>query len=446
MKAIRTIVFAVVTIGVLAATVVLGLRAVRKRTSQPEAAGAADVARRTSTQVLSRPTPADRRIQAAERMIEQAGAKPGGYNLLCDAFTQKARETGDFSFNTRAEAALKRSFEIAPNNYDALKLQAKLLLTFHHFSEALETARRAQSLQPRDHDNYGALTDALVELGRYEEAVETAQQKVDLRPDTAAYARVSYLRALHGDTEGAIEAMQVAAKAASPRDPESVAWCRVQLGEELMNAGRAAEAEREIDKALIVFPDYYAALAAKARARLTAGDTASAIELYKRAQERVPLPETAIALGDLYTKLGQDSEAKRQYELVEFIERSGSAGSGTYSRQIAHFWADHDMKLDDALNIARRERAMRADIFTCDTLAWSLFKKGEFAEARKAIEEALRLGTRNAQIHYHAGMIYNALGDRRQGAKYLKLALDINPSFDVLQAEVARRTLDNINV
>jgi tetratricopeptide (TPR) repeat protein len=167
--------------------------------------------------------------------------------------------------------ALNRSFEVEPDNYDAIKLRAKLLLTYHRFSEALEVARRAQTMRPDDHDVYGALTDALVELGDYKEAIEAAQKMVDLRPDTSSYARVSYLRNLHGDTDGAIEAMTVAARAADPRDPEGIAWCRVQLGDELMNAGKRALAEREYDKALYAFPDYHVALAAKARARVVAG-------------------------------------------------------------------------------------------------------------------------------------------------------------------------------
>ncbi len=42
---------------------------------------------------------------------------------------------------------------------------------------------------------------------------------------------------------------------------------------------------------------------------------------------------------------------------------------------------------------------------------------------------------------YHAGMIEQALGNRRDAAKHLQLALKINPSFDILQADVARQTL-----
>ena len=389
-------------------------------------------------------TPADAHIRAAKRATEEHPQKPEGFNLLASAYMQKARETNDFGFNSRAEAALGRSLELAPDDYDALKLRGKLLLTYHRFSDALELARKLQTIRPDDHDIYGMLTDAEVELGNYAEAITAAQKMVDLRPDSNSYARVSYLRSLHGDAEGAIEAMTVAVKASSPTDPEGMAWCRVHLGDELMNAGRRDEAEREYDKALLTFPDYPLALAAKARARLRAGDSNNARELYERAEDRTPLPDTAVALGDLYAKLGRADDAKRQYELVEFIEQT-SAASGTYSRQLAMLWADHDVKLDQALTIAQRERSIRQDIFTCDALAWALFKNKRLDEAKKSIAEALRLGTRDARIFYHAGMIYDGLGDKRNAAKYLQLAFTSNPTFDLLQADKAKQTLEAIN-
>ncbi len=421
-----------IVLGVFA--VVAGIRAVSNRAPWLE------TARQKSIAVTARPTASDRQILAAQDEIARAPHASSGYNLLCAAYLKKARETGDFSFNAKAETALKRSFELSASaeNYDAIKLQATLLLTYHRFGEALEVARRAQDMRPQDPMNYGAITDALVELGDYQGAFEAAQTMMDLRPGTPSYSRVSYLRALQGDTEGAIEAMRAAAEATA--DPETAAWCRVHVGDELMNTGRLAAAEHEFDVALQHFPGYHLALAGKARARLAFGHTDAAIEFYQRAWERVPLPETAIALGDLYTKLGRADEAKKQYDLVEFIERTGAV-AGTYSRQLALFYADHDVKLDEALAIARRERATRSDIYTCDALAWTLYKKGDLAGAKRAIDEALRLGTRDARIHYHAGMIEQALGNRRDAAKHLQLALKINPSFDILQADVARQTL-----
>ncbi|HEX9963233.1 MAG TPA: tetratricopeptide repeat protein, partial [Pyrinomonadaceae bacterium] len=364
-------------------------------------------------------TATDRNIKAAQGVIEKQADNPTGYNLLAAAFMQKARETGDFSLNARAEESLKHSFRVAPDNYEGTKLQAALLLNYHRFPEALKAAQRAQAVNPRDHDVYGAMVDALVELGDYKNAVDAAQKMVDLKPNTASYSRISYLRSLHGDTKGAIEAMKMAVESASPQNPENIAWCRVHLGDELMNDGQLKEAEREYDHALYLFPEYHPALAAKARARYAAGDFDNAIIFYKRAAERVPLPEYIAPLGDLYAKLGRADEAKQQYEQVEFIEKMGEAGAETYSRQIALFWADHDLRLDEALAAAERERATRSDIYTYDVLAWCLYKKGRFEEAKAAVGEALRLNTHDPRLLYHAGMISLANGDNQKGADYL---------------------------
>lgn len=386
----------------------------------------------------------DRQIQIAEGRIKQLPGAADGYNLLAAAYMQKARETGDFGFNARAESALNQSLELAPDDREARTMHASLMLTYHRFGEALEEARRIQSTGPESAQLYGVMTDALVELGDYPDAVKVAQQMINLRPDAAAYSRVSYLRALHGDLDGAIEAMRIAVKAASATNPENAGWYRVHLGVELMNAGKRDEAEREFDIALNIFPGYHLALAAKGRARTEAGDFGHAVDFYRQAQERVPLPEYAIALGDIYTKLGRTGEARQQYDLVEFIERTMPGSATLYSRQLALFWADHDMKLDDALEIVQRERQTREDVYTYDALAWCLYKKGRFGEARAAIDQARRLGTRDARIFYHSGMIYDALGDRPQASKYLKLAIKTDSAFDVLQAEIARQKLGEL--
>lgn len=385
-------------------------------------------------------SPADLRIRAGENQIKLAPNKPDGYNLLAAAYAQKARESGDYAFNKKAEEALEKSFAIAPENYDALKLRAKLLLTYHRFAEALAEAQRAQTLRPKDHDIYGALTDAYVELGDYERAIESAQTMVDLRPDAASYSRVAYLRSLSGDNEGAIEAMDVAVKAADPRDAEGVAWYRVQLGEELARAGRAIEAEAQFDKALIVFPTHGLALAAKGHARAAAGDYDKAIEIYKRDSSH----DALLGLGDVYTKLGRMAEAKEMYDSFEAAERVAATEENDMSHLVA-FWADRGRNLDQALAVMQAERASRSDIYTCDTLAWVLFRMGRLSEAKSAITEALRSGTHDPKINYHAGMIHHALGDRKQAAAHLRLALKTRPVFDIVNAEIAQKTLASIS-
>ena len=88
---------------------------------------------------------------------------------------------------------------------------------------------------------------------------------------------------------------------------------------------------------------------------------------------------------------------------------------------------------------------MRKDIFTADTLAWVLYKKGNFAEAKKASVEAMRLKTGDARILYHAGMIEKELGNKTEAAKLLKKALETNPKFDLLQMEIAQKALQELS-
>src|SRR5439155_1501071 len=80
-----------------------------------------------------------------------------------------------------------------------------------------------------------------------------------------------------------------------------------------------------------------------------------ALELYKRALGVIPLPDYAAALGDVYARIGRSDEARRQYDLVEYIGRLNAINKVIYNRELAYFYADHDMKLEQALDLAKKE-------------------------------------------------------------------------------------------
>ncbi len=380
-------------------------------------------------------------IENAQKMIEKIPDAAAGYNTLAIAYIREARKSGDFSLNSKAETAINRALEIEPNNYDAQRLQASLLLTFHKFQEGLEAGQKLEQKSPQDSFVYGILTDANVELGNYKEAIDAAQQMVDLRPGMESYARVSYVRSLHGDGDGAIDAMKMAASIADPKDKEARAWTLTHLGNEYFKVGRYDEAEKQYDLALQVLPDYHFALTGKGNSRAAAGDYENAVNFYTKSVEKVPFTQTIIPLGDVYKKIGKPEEARKQYELAEFIEQK----FGNIDRRtLALLWANQDIKLDEALEIARAEHEKRKDIYTADIYAWTLYKKGQFEEAKKAITEAMRLKTKDAQIFYHAGMIEKELGNKKAAADYLKKAVKLNPAFDILQIETAKSALQEL--
>lgn len=394
----------------------------------------------TSSAESTKLTKVDQRIIRAQQLIEKMPNRADGYNQLASAYMQKARETSDFALNANADDAISRSLSVEADNYDALKLRAKLQLTYHRFSEALETTRRAQKVRTDDNDVWGIITDALVELGDYPGAINAAQKMVDLRPDSSSYARVSYLRSLHGDTIGAIQAMKVALKASDPNDLEGIAWCHVQLGNELMNAGKLAEAESQFDDALRIFPDHRLGLLAKARVRIATGDLQTAVDIYESDYARGASADTAQALGDLYKLLGRENLAKGWYEKFEPLEKENATIERSW-RHMLNYWLDHDRNLEEALALATREYEVRKDIFTCDSLSWALFKNGRVKEAKKMIDETLRTGSRDPRINYHAGLIYSSLQMRDKAAKYLRRAAAVNSAFDPIQYQAAQRLL-----
>ncbi|MEO6655781.1 MAG: tetratricopeptide repeat protein [Pyrinomonadaceae bacterium] len=380
-------------------------------------------------------------VKAAQEMISKSPDAPLGYTMLALSYIKLARESGDFSLNSKAESAVNRALEHESENVIAKKLQASLLLTFHRFPEALEAAEKLHQQYPQDSFIYGALADANVELGNYEEAVKNVQQMVDSKPNMESYARVSHVRSLYGDSAGAIEAMGTAAKTADPADKEARAWCRVFLGNEYFKAGKYADAELAYDLALKIFPEYHFALAGKGQTRMAAGDYENAIKFLTQSQDRVPFTETVIQLGDLYKKTGNAEKAQQQYQLAEFIEQKlGNIDM----RRLALLWADQDTKLDEALAIAEKEHMTRKDIYTADIYAWCLYKKGRFDEAKKIMTEAMRLKTKDARIFYHAGMIEKELGNRSDSIQLLNSALKLNTAFDILQSENARQALQSL--
>lgn len=385
----------------------------------------------------------DPRFRNVFASIEKSPESPAGYTTLAALFIKKARETGDFGLNAKAETAVKKALEIAPQDIQARKFQASLELTFHRFSEGLEMGKKLQQQFPSDPFVYGVLTDANVELGNYQEAVDAAQKMVDLKPNSNAYARVAHLRSLYGDHEGAVEMFKTAARTADPQDKEAQSWCLSQVGDELWKNGKYAEAEKIYDEALSNFPNYHFALAGKGRARAAQNDFESAIHFLTEALDRVPNVETAILLGDIYTRQGDAERAKHQYELVEVIEQK--IGVNNDQKRIAVLWADQNIKLDEALAITEREWDIRKDIFTADAHAWTLYKMGALNEAQVAINAAMNPKAGDARILYHAGMIEKGLGHRQAAKRYLGMALRLNPAFDLIQSEIAVAALRELN-
>ncbi len=89
------------------------------------------------------------RIELIEARLREKPSDPGLLAALASAYMNRARVTSEASWYSRAEAACRKSLEIAPGNYDALRLQPWILAGQHRFAEAAEAAKAILGSGPR---------------------------------------------------------------------------------------------------------------------------------------------------------------------------------------------------------------------------------------------------------------------------------------------------------
>ena len=94
-------------------------------------------------------------------------------------------------------------------------------------------------------------------------------------------------------------------------------------------------------------------------------------------------------------------------------------------------YSDHDIHQQQALDLAHKEFEVRHDVYTWDAVAWALYKDSQPEQAAAAIKGALRLETKDALLFFHAGMMYQRLGEYQKTNEYLRRAIALNPQFHV---------------
>jgi len=356
-----------------------------------------------------------RQHRAPVRTAEQLGYR----------FISKARLTNDAGFYTVAEQAAACLESIAPADPAALLLRGHVLHQMHRFREAETIARRLVTQREFVLD-FGLLGDVLMEQGRLREAADAYQKMMDLKPFYQSYVRAAHLRWLKGDLEGAIEMMTAAVKAASPRDPESVAWAYTRLATFHLQRGQFAEAERMISSSLQFVPNYAAALLVRGRIQLAQHRPAEAISSLEQAARLNPLPEYNWTLADALRSVDRVDDAIA-------IEQMVIADRGD-PRTLALYLSTRQTNVEKAVELARTEIERRSDVFTLDTLAWALARAGYIDEASTVMTRALAEGTQDARLFLHAAAIATAGGHSDAAGRWRRSAERIR--FTLLPSEL----------
>jgi tetratricopeptide (TPR) repeat protein len=355
---------------------------------------------------------------------------------LAKGYIQEGRITGDHSYyDAAALDLLDNVIENEPKNFDALCCKATVLLSQHHFFEALKIAKLAQQLNPNNAFLYGVMCDAYVELGHYKKAVKMSDKMISLRPDIRSYSRISYLREIFGDIDGAIYAAKLAVSSGYP-GLEETAWSRIILAHLFELKGNKDSAEIQYRTCLFERKGYAFAYAGLGNLAKNKGMYSQAIQFYQKAEKSIIEFSFSDELTDLYSLNGNVSKSKKSSKKV--IEILSPFGGNNESANAHGHYADKELSfaylrvgnkskaLEHAL-IEYKRRPLNNEI--CELLAWVYYKNKEYKKAQKFIKLALKTKSKNPELMARAGLILYKAGNRNKGKEYLQASLKNDPVF-----------------
>jgi len=372
-------------------------------------------------------SPAERSMNQANQLIAKSPNDFEAYNALALALSRRARETSDVNYYAQGEDALKKSLEISPGNFDGERIHVWLLLGKHEFAAARDAARALNKRMPDDVMVYGFLTDANIELGTYDEAEKSAQLMLDLRPgNLPALTRAAYLRELFGDIDGSSELMNMALESTPPNEVEDAAWILTQIAHLDLAYGNISDAEKQLERALTLFPGYHYALGNLAKVRIQQKRYDDAVRLLEQRYQAAPHAENLYDLAEALQLAGRSDDARKAFADFEQKSLLESERADNSNRELIFYYADHAKEPQKALEVAKREFARRHDVFTLDSYAWALHVNGQNSEARKRIEATLAVGIRDPKMLRHAGEIALSSGDAEAARKYLQQVVELN--------------------
>lgn len=387
---------------------------------------------------------AEATTQEIAYFTSRANADPNGAAdraSLAALYLQRSRETGDFADYRRAEELARESIGIRSNrNSHAHRILAAALLTQHRFADALAAAEELVALFPDEPAHRALLGEIQLELGDYQAAGATFDGLRREHEHMAVAPRLARWAEVRGDREGELAALRSVARKALYRGDmprEQVAWFQLRLADHLIRFGAFDEARSVIATGLAEEPNDHRLVSLLARIAALHGEWDSVIAYGDRLGDAADLRTLAL-IGDAHAARGDSAAAERLYAQ---LEASVAENPEPYNRQWTQFRVDHGRHLPETLALLRRESQARRDVLGYDLLAWALYKSGEYAEARVAMQQALRMNTQDATFHYHAGMIERALGNDDAARRHLTRALQINPRFHHVFATRARAEL-----
>lgn len=367
--------------------------------------------------------------EARKRAEISADAEPGSWSRRAGAARAElgyAQLTGDYAAYAAADASLAKAFAAARRGIDddavgPRLLSAQLGFELHRLRPALEDLRAPERQAAFFHDeallaDIASLRGAILfQLGKYDEGLALLRSAVTRAAPAAKSGyeqRLAVALAKVGHDDEAVAIFERARD--TTESPRALAWIETQLSQLALERGRRAEGRRHLENALSLFPGWFHAEEHLAELDAEEGATERAKASYTSLVARTADPEFMDALAALTPEpsLRQELEARsaRLYE-----ERLAMLPEASYGHALEHYL----MKAPDparALELAKRNAALRPNGEARTRLAQALLLEGRTAEARAEIDAVVASAWVSTETYATAALVHELAGDRARAA------------------------------
>jgi tetratricopeptide (TPR) repeat protein len=241
-----------------------------------------------------------------------------------------------------------------------------------------------------------------------------------------------------------------------------------EMVQAMAKGGKVDEALKIIDRLIERDEGGFYFLLTKAAVQREAGKYEDAAGTYKEVLERLGKSKTLkdkererfsdrarYLLSGIYMDLNDIDKAAEQLQQL----LKAKPENATYLNDLGYLWADHDKNLDEAermirkaIELEREARKKEKDLTPeedrdvaayLDSLGWVLFKKKDYPEAKKYLEQAAKdPDGQHVEILDHLGEVNKALGQKDQARESWEKALkaeSLNKRDDERKAAVKKK-------
>lgn len=318
---------------------------------------------------------------------------------------------------TAAEIILNEAAQRNPGNAQILSLLGFTRVRLENWSGAGAVARALERLDPVQGRQLQAAI--LIEQERFDEGAQmlrSLQSDDRTGGESVAALVLAYTRA--GNTDEAIVFLEKLIE----EDPENLQAMGIRSNFHIV-AGEFEAAESLLREILRLQPDHGGAYSALARVAAARGDDAAIEELLIAGLEASPDNLLLLArLAQLQEGRGEFIAAIATYERLYTLTPRSLLVTNNLASLLSDHRADDPEAIERAYKLASRLAGIDRPQYR-DTFGWTRYLKGEHEEALSVIEPLLEALPGNPWIHYHLGMIYNALGRTEEARQQLNAAL-----------------------